>query len=301
MTRSLDDFLVVAKALSSDLRVSLLKELLKGPKNITEISAIFGIPPSTVAINVKKLEDAGLIRTELVPGTRGTQKVCAAVLGRIVVDIYSPPKEQGNHALVEMPVGHFFEACVTPTCGMLSSRSIIGEIDDPASFFEPERTEAGLIWFRKGYLEYRFPKRVPNGAAITNLELSMEICSEAPLHNPNWPSDITLSINGIEVGTWTSPGDFGGERGLLTPSWWGTGNTQFGLLKTWRVTQHGAFIDGRQISDVDIESLRLDDHPYVAVRLEVKEDALNDGGLNLFGRGFGNYDTDITMRLDYDR
>jgi predicted transcriptional regulator len=124
-----------------------------------------------------------------------------------------------------------------------------------------KRIYAQLIWFRRGYLEYRFPNRVPRGSLIRNLELSMEICSEAPLHNPDWPSDITLWINGKEVGTWTSPGDFGGERGLLTPQWWGSENTQYGLLKTWRVHTDGSYIDGRRISQLTVDELELDDKP----------------------------------------
>lgn len=51
---------------------------------------------------------------------------------------------------------------------------------------------------------------------------AIEICSEAPNHKDDWPSDITVWINNHEVGTWTSPSDFGGERGVLTPAWWHT-------------------------------------------------------------------------------
>jgi predicted transcriptional regulator len=299
LTVGLDDFVEIAKALSTDLRVAMFKQLLNGPMNVAEISELFNLPPSTAAVNIKKLEDANLIRTEFVPGTRGTQKLCVAVFSRIVVDT-SPhlPKIEGNVVTVNMPIGHFFQAQVTPTCGIVSSESIIGEIDDPASFYEPQRVDAQLLWFRKGYVEYRFPKRIPVGEAIRGLELSMEVCSEAPLYNPNWPSDITVWINGIEIGTWTCPGDFGGEPGVLTPSWWGIQNTQYGLLKTWRVTQSGSFVDGRQISNVDLPDLDLQRDPYVTVRIGVKEDAKNDGGINLFGSGFGNYEMDLVLRLD---
>ncbi|MFX9246770.1 transcriptional regulator, partial [Acinetobacter baumannii] len=88
------------------------------------------------------------------------------------------------------------------------------------SFYEPDKVNAQLLWFKQGYVEYRFPNRTPYDCLLTGIEVSMEICSEAPLHNPDWPSDITLWINGVETGTWQSPGDFGGERGLLTPVWW---------------------------------------------------------------------------------
>jgi predicted transcriptional regulator len=33
------------------------------------------------------------------------------------------------------------------------------------------------------------------------------------------------------------------------------------------------------------------------MRIEVKRDARHPGGLNIFGRGFGNYDQDIVLRV----
>jgi Predicted transcriptional regulator len=264
LTTNLDEFIHIAKALSTDLRLEIFKALLGQPRNVVEISEMFGLPASTAAINIRKLEEAGLIQTELVPGTRGTQKICSAVYSRIVVDlahVRSEPSESGVE--VSLPIGQFVDSQVSAPCGILSERAIIGEMDEPRSFFEPERINAQLIWFRRGYLEYRFPNRTPRGAVIRHLELSMEICSEAPLHKRDWPSDITLWINGKEIGTWTSPGDFGGERGLLTPEWWGIENTQYGLLKTWRVNSDGSFIDGRNISGLTIDELELDDRPYL--------------------------------------
>lgn len=298
----LDDFLEVAKALSTELRLNIFKALLRRSLNVNEIADEFGIPPSTAAINIKKLEDAGLILTEQIPGTRGIQKLCSAVINRIVVDLTDLKEAPAEtSAIVSLPIGQFVDSeCIAP-CGMLTEHSIIGELDEPRSFFEPDRTNAQLLWFRRGYVEYRFPNRVPRGATIANLELSMEICSEAPLHHPNWPSDITLWVNGEEVGTWTSPGDFGGERGILTPEWWATENTQYGLLKQWRVNTSGSYIDGRSLSGLTLDQLALDDRPYVTVRLGIKPGARNDGGLNLFGRKFGNYETDLILKLDYVR
>lgn len=302
LTTNLDNFVEIAKALSTDLRISIFKKLLEQSMNVIEIAELFNIPASTAAVNIKKLEDANLIRTEMVPGTRGTQKVCAAVFSRIIVETNAAEQPAPKDLIeIPMPIGHFFDFQVSPTCGLLSESKIIGEFDDPASFLEPERTDAQLIWFSHGYIEYRFPNRVPHGAKVNNLELSMEICSEAPLHNLDWPSDITLWINGIEVGTWTSPADFGGERGVLTPSWWGEVNTQHGLLKTWRVSDQGSYIDGRSISNVTLDDISVGQAPYISVKIGVKPDAVNDGGINLFGRKFGNYETDLVMRLGFFR
>src|SRR5262249_25447409 len=151
-----------------------------------------------------------------------------------------------------MPIGAYVDCQVLPTCGLLSTTVPIGMLDDPASFYEPEHGNAQLLWFSQGYVEYRFPNRLPPAAVPDSLDLSMEICSEAPLYNLDWPSDITIWINGVEVGTWTSPSDFGGEPGRLTPEWWTPRNTQFGLLKVWHVDNQESKIDGFRISSIKI-------------------------------------------------
>jgi len=41
-----------------------------------------------------------------------------------------------------------------------------------------------------------------------------------PGTNADWPSDISLWVNDVKIGTWTSPGDYGDRRGVHTPRWW---------------------------------------------------------------------------------
>ena len=40
-----------------------------------------------------------------------------------------------------------------------------------------------------------------------------------------------------------------------------------------------------------------DPRPTIRLRIEVPETAEHPGGINIFGRGFGNYDQDIVLRL----
>jgi predicted transcriptional regulator len=190
---------------------------------------------------------------------------------------------------------------VTPTGGRASSTSVIGFLDDPVSFYEPRRVEAGLVWFRSGFVEYTFPNRLQKSSVLTNILISAEICSEAPLHNDSWPSDITLWINGVEIGTWTCPGDFGGQRGRLTPEWWDSKDSQYGVLKRWLINSEGSFIDGYQLSRVTLRDLGIEGQAVITMRLGVKEDAQNVGGVNIFGSTFGNYPQDITLRIEQMR
>ena len=200
-----------------------------------------------------------------------------------------------------MPIGAFVNVDVTPTCGLLGELGIIGQLDDAGSFYEPERIHTQLLWFRRGYIEYRFPNRLPPNVLQDDIEISFEVCSEAPLHHANWPSDITVWIGNMEVGTWTSPADFGGERGALTPEWWDTQNSQYGLLKVWKVTNHGSYVDGMQVSKVRLEHLTLSPGEPIPVRIGIKGDAANVGGINLFGSKFGNYPQDIILRQHFKR
>jgi predicted transcriptional regulator len=86
---------------------------------------------------------------------------------------------------------------------------------------------------------------------------------------------------------------------MLTPAWWEDHNSQFGLLKVWQVNDRGGWVDGIRVSDVRLGDLAVADTPYLTVRIGVREDARHVGGLNLFGRGFGNYPQDLVVRLKY--
>ena len=109
-----------------------------------------------------------------------------------------------------------------------------------------------------------------------------------------------MSINGIEAGTWTSPSDFGGVRGRLTPEWWPNEQTQYGVLKCWKITHDGTYIDETKLSDIGLSQVNLRTNPHICMRLEVKENACHVGGLNIFGKRFGNYGQDIVMRTRYE-
>jgi predicted transcriptional regulator len=294
-----EKIVTLLKALASLPRWRILQFLAEGGRSVNEVAEALQMPSSTVAAQIKILEEADLLHTELRAATHGLQKVCSRTYDNLIVQLPYEAAISSTAVEVAMPIGAYTTFAASPTCGLASESSLIGYLDDPLSFYEPERVQAGLIWFRSGYLEYCFPNRLPASATLVSLQVSMEICSEAPLHDNNWPSDITLWVNGQELGTWTAPGDFGGQRGRLTPSWWDSKDSQYGLLKRWSVTGEGTFIDGRQLSALTIADLCIEPQQVIAVRLGVKPDALHVGGLNLFGRSFGNYPQDLTLRLEY--
>lgn len=293
----MDEAVEISKVIANEHRVNILKILSTGPHNVNELSEKLGLPFSTTAVNVKKLEDANLITTELVPG-RGTQKVNTKNYDRIIIDLFIDNTDKEKNVItIDMPIGEYVDCQAEPSCGLVGGNDYIGMQDDPRSFYEPGRREAQLLYFRLGYVEYRYPNRIPYGQKASEIEFSAEICSEAPYHKLDWPSDITIWVNDTEIGTWTSPGDFGGQRGFNTPEWWTIHFTQYGLLKHWKINQNGSFLDGVKISDVTVEQLNLNEKPFISLRIGVKKDAFNAGGLNLFGPDFGNYRQGIIMNL----
>lgn len=292
---------IVFKALGNGLRLRILQLLAKDHLAVTDIVGKLDLPASTVNQHLRVLEEAGLIQTFLRPASRGTEKVCAKVYQKLHCELVPALARPERAVEVSMPVGAYVDFQVTRPCGLASETNVIGLLGDPEAFLEPNRINAQLLWFATGFVEYRFPKKLPPHAIPESLSLSMEICSEAAGYDEDWPSDITLWINDVEVGTWTSPADFGAEHGLLNPDWWSSTHTQHGLLKIWQVTGTGSFIDGLLISQKTINDLAIAERPYISVRIGIKPDAEYQGGVNLFGRYFGNYPQDILLRLVYDK
>ncbi|WP_280770690.1 ArsR/SmtB family transcription factor [Salipaludibacillus daqingensis] len=295
-----DNALEITKAIANKHRIEILRILSEKPHNVNELAEKLNLPFSTTAANVKKLEDVQLISTEMVPG-RGSQKVNTINYDRIMLELFHNENgDNKNEVVIEMPIGEFVDCRVEPSCGIVGEHDYIGMQDDPRSFYEPGRKMAQLLFFRDGFVEYRFPNRLPHGTEATELEIIAELCSEAPYHKKDWPSDITVWVNGEEVGTWTSPSDFGGERGFNTPEWWLKNYTQHGILKKFIITKNGCFLDGVKLNrGITINDLKIQEFPFISVKIGIKEDAINKGGLNLFGAKFGNYDQDLLMTMRY--
>ena len=290
----------VMQALGNETRLLILSLLSHRSLNLSALSEAINLPQSTTSFHLKQLEAAGLVNVQYMPGTRGQQKLISKRYDEIHFKLPGVAIESSSDVVeVSMPVGNYKRISVKPTCGLATDSKCIGMVDDARSFYEPEHVFAQILWFRQGFVEYDFPNNTPFGAQATELQFVMEVCSEAPEYDLDWPSDITLSVNGVEVGTWTSPADFGGERGHLTPDWWPVEQTQYGMLKRWRVTDDGTYIDGVKLSEVNLAALGLADQPHVCMRLEIKDDARNIGGINLFGKRFGNYKQDLVMLTRY--
>lgn len=295
-----EENLDVLKGLASAVRVKILKLLHHhGPKNVNEVAASLGLPQSTVSSNMQILEEAGLVRTKSQKAKKGSQKICYSAFDEILVAFKEDfATKDADTIEVAMPIGLYTSCNVTGPCGLCSPDGVIGLLDVPETFLDPDRMKAGLLWFTRGYVEYQFPNNSKlSGATIDAIEFSMELSSEVPGTSEDWPSDITVSVNGIDIATWMSPGDFGDKRGAFTPRWWKLAGSQYGKLKTWRVDDAGTYIDGVLVSNIRLKDLDISNHHSIRMRVGVMESARHPGGINIFGRGFGNVDQDIILRL----
>ena len=287
-------------SLASELRIQILHCIRSaGEMNVGDVATALDLPQSTVATNIKILEQAGLIEARVAKGRQGQQKVCRVPFGDIVLRFGASAQPAARDVVeVAMPVGLYTSCSVSAPCGICSTERVIGLLDVPDHLLDPDRMRAALIWFWRGYVEYQFPNNARVlSATVTALEFTVELSSEVPGTNANWPSDISVWVNGILVGTWTSPGDFGDVRGAFTPRWWKLGGSQYGKLTRWHVSSAGTFMDGVKLSSVTLDALELERHHSVRLRIGIDDGATHPGGVNIFGRGFGNYDQDIVMRL----
>ena len=63
------------------------------------------------------------------------------------------------------------------------------------------------------------------------------------------------------------------------------------------MSDEASYVDGVRIGNVRLAALDLMSHKSIRVRVGVKDDAENLGGVNIFGKGFGNHDQDMVVRL----
>ena len=295
---NLEDGLPVFDALSNELRVQILQLLLKNHRmNMNDIAKALNMPKSTLTPHIKKLVQSGLIDVSLNSETRGTQKICRIAEDKLIVNIMPEPAEIKVYE-TELEVGQYSDCSVLPTCGLATPDHVVGDgFDDPRYFYLPDRFNASIIWFTQGYVEYTIANMSGADETPKELQIFLEMCSEAPGVISYFPSDIHFSVNGIQLGYWTSPGEFFDRNGRYTPKWWFKNFPQYGIMKVLTINETGTYLDGLFLSATTIHNLNLMQNGIITLRLEVPETAKNIGGITLFGKKFGDYDHGIRLRM----
>ena len=284
----------IFRALASPVRVKIIQLLSKDKLNVSQLSKALGISSTITIAHLNKLEEAKLIRSE----KKGNQRISTLTIDTININfptkLYIPFKSVD----IDIPIGQYTSYDISPTCGLADSKGFIGKLDQPGYFMDPKRYQAGMLWFGRGYVEYQIPNYLQKDQNLEMLELSLELGSEFPFSNNNWKSDITISLDGQELGTWTSPGDFSDTHGRYTPKWVDDDMNQYGILKSLRISNHGSTIDGKPSGNTTINMLDRTKNSWT-LRIGVKENADNVGGCTLFGHKFGNHDQGIKTAIYY--
>lgn len=293
---------VIAHALSAEPRLRILMAINYANSNINELARTLDLPVSSVALHVNVLEKAGLIATEMQPGIRGSMRICTRRIDQITFDLDQTDKEMLQFQELEIPVGCYsLVGDVKSTCGLAYPDQAFCISDNPSAFYHPSHFKAQLLWMREGFVEYHVPLADIDFQKLDYIEVSFEACAETYAHNNHWPSDIFLALNGQSLGVWRCPGDFGGRRGRLNPPWWGDVNTQYGQLNVWKINRQGAWLNNDYLSGATLDQLDLKKQSYLSLRIGVLTQRGLSGGMNLFGREFGDSPQDIVVKYGYRR
>ena len=151
-----------------------------------------------------------------------------------------------------------------------------------------------------GFIEYqlRLPRRL-RAKDIAGCRLIAEVGSKADTERLDWPSrrkpqdypqtdgnrwptDVTLSVNGVSFTEVAVENDFADARGVLSH------------VAHYHHGSSGVVVDA-PIEGEALEALKKGLHKTVTLRFEVRHDAGHQGGLALYGNGLGSYPADPTL------
>jgi predicted transcriptional regulator len=321
----------IVKALSNEVRVQILEFLEKQDMNIQSIQKQLNISKTTVLMHLKILEKAGFISTYYVPGTVGHQKFCKKEYDRLVFN-FTPGNDIANvhtdYYELNISPGNYFNFEVFPPCGLATKENVIIRWDDPSVFFSRERITASILWCSYGFVEYRIPFNIPfEDMGFSKMEITLELSSQGGLIDhaslilpdrvyakqlTDGVSDITFWLNGTEVAEHQVIDEYKMKKkklGKLTPHWWK--GSQYGELICIEINHKGTSINGKIKSRVklnDILSVQDLKHNLkmrrlmisgdnITFRIGIKKQAAHSSGFNIYGKEFGNYPVDISVKF----
>ncbi len=294
----IDKTVELFKVLASEPRIQIIKLLSKYESlSMNELSEKLGVTQGAVTAHIKVMLACGMVSVTEESGQRGTRKLVSLKEKKLIINLVEF-EEYPSVCELNIGVGSYTSCSVKPPCAIATTTEVVGQaVDKTDGFFNPDRINAGILWLGSGFVEYKIPLPSSMKNNIKQIEITMEISSEAPGTCEDWPSDITFFINDVNVGTWVSPGDYGNAQGTFNPKWWDKNWNQFGLLKQLTINNSGSFMDDDLLSKHNISEILVDDENMIVLRIAVLEDSTNVGGLTRCGAGFGNYNQNILIRF----
>ena len=204
--------------------------------------------------------------------------------GSVVARNFINFEHVGGDCIPEVPVGGVSNPEFRNDSGVVSINYVPGDVSK-SSWDEPINEEHLFSAEGSGYVEYEIS--LIEGIGTTN-PAEMELIFEASSANggarqtepKKYPSDVTISVNGVEIETIRIPDCPADARGVLSYIHGQPGT--YGYL--YRVK-----VDPSVVFENEADTL--------TVRYEVKADAAAKGGFALYGARMGRYPTGPHLRI----
>ena len=292
------------RALSSPIRIEILRLLNRKPRLLSEISNELGLQLSSTAFHMRVLEDANLVNVEYSTKKKSSLKWYSYNAAKNIVlrmrSLFGTNNLPKQYVAV-INIGDYVDAQFGESCGFASEKELLME-NMPHAIFAKSRHNAQILWCRdSGFVCYALANEYAQEREISSISFSLEICAETNGFNTNFPSDITFEVNGTELCTWRCPGDFGDRYGKFTPDWWFSESTKYGLLVNLSVKKSGVYLNEHLVNKhIKVSDLHLTEGNRTTFCIRVKKDAEHVGGFNIFGEKFGDHAQAIVFTVIYD-
>ena len=300
--KDMEQIIAFGEAISSETRLKILKTLQVEPfvKSVPQLVKELNIPTTTLMHHLEKLQKGNLIKIRYKGSSNGTTRIVSRSFGKANIKLnygfYQSEKER-NFNEQSLGVG-----CYADYTGdkllFATDTELYSNIDTP---FTEKRYTAQLIYTTYRIITYYFSNSFTKSVIVKELSISLEISSESPYYDNDYLSDITFWINDKEVATYLSLGDYGDRRGVLTPSWWSSRNSQYGKMVEILVNEEGVFLNKKLVNQkINLKDLNLADGNKIKFAFGNKATDKNIGGFNVFGKNFGDFPQDIVLKIFYE-
>lgn len=179
-----NDWLPVYKALVSPVRLQIIQLLAKKAQSISALATQLGISETITAKHLNQLDKTSIISFS----RQGHFKIAKLNVDQINIKFPNTIYPSYNAYTVKIPVGHYTNFSVAPSCGLAGRNGYISRVDRPSYFMDPQRIFAGMIWWNNGFVEYQFPNHLNSHDQLRMIDITAELGSEFPFSNNNWPS-----------------------------------------------------------------------------------------------------------------
>lgn len=290
------------KALGSPVRVAILQALQKKMMNYSELSRLLDLPVGTIAFHIQMLQDADLVTVGNYPEHKGHIRWCSYKYSAAFLRVRGASNRKSKSvSTYKIGIGDYslFEPFGDEWGFAFKDLSIYAGVKEGFPY-PPNRSDIRLLWCAGGRIEYPVPTQLFQNKKIKEVRISLEISSYTVGYNRHYPSEIIYTLNGVELCSDVSQGDYGDRYGLITPAAWNVESSKYGVLKTITVRSDGVYLNEALVNKKADLSVFDSAENTLFFKIENKSDGRHPGGFNLFGETFGDYPQAINIDVFCD-